>query len=354
MTTGIEDLPDTEPTTELALSSENAASLFVPNGLDRIIAHIRSEVENHIPNVTTERGRKSIASLARKVASSRSRIDDYGKEYVSGIKAKAIIVDAERKRARDILDQLRDDTRKPLTDWEDAESSRVSAHEKALSELAELANLPFGESVDEIASRLEKADTYVTRNWEEFVDRFAMGHEFVMLRLNKLHAETKRVEEEKAEMLRLREEEAKRLEENRKSEEAERIAKAVREQAAVESKLIVDELAKAKADAEERARRAERQAKEAKEKAARDAEEAAAKAKRAQERAIESERERVAEAKRKEEADKSKREANKRHVEAINKAAIGSIALLGVTRDMAAHIVTAIAAGNIPSVTIAY
>jgi 23S rRNA pseudoU1915 N3-methylase RlmH len=212
-------------------------ALFVPNGLDRILAHIKAEVSKHTPDISTERGRKEIASLARKVASSKTRIDEYGKEYVAAIKVKTVVVDAERKRSRDILDKLRDDTRQPLTDWENAEKNRVQAHEDALAAIDQLGNIPFGASVEDITTRIDAADAYVTRDWQEFSKRFSMVYDTTMFRLKKLHEETIAQAAAKAELQRLQEEETKRL------------------QAAHETRLKEEAAAKAKSDAEAEAKR---------------------------------------------------------------------------------------------------
>src|ERR1035441_8205412 len=67
------------PIGEIIPPENKAAELFVPNGLDKIIALIRKEVEQFQPDISTEKGRKAIASLARKVASSKARLEDYGK-----------------------------------------------------------------------------------------------------------------------------------------------------------------------------------------------------------------------------------------------------------------------------------
>jgi len=336
-------------------------SLFVPNGLDRILSHIKAEVSKHTPDISTERGRKEIASLARKVASSKTRIDEYGKEYVAAIKVKTVVIDAERKRSRDILDKLRDDIRQPLTDWENAEKNRVQAHEDALAAITELANLPFGATADEIASRIDAADAYVTRDWQEFSKRFSIGYDATMFRLRKLHDETVAQVAAKAELQRLQEEEAKRLQAEREARlqeeaaakaKADAEAEALRQAQAVAAKEAREREAVelAKTQAEERARQAEAAVEQAK----RDAETAARKAIEDAEKALIAERGRVAEAKRVEEEAAAKREANKKHVASINNSAADALAALGISNVQAVLIISAIAKGEIPAVRIVY
>ena len=42
--------------------------LFTPSGIDKILASIREKVKDFEPDMTTEKGRKEIASMAYKVA----------------------------------------------------------------------------------------------------------------------------------------------------------------------------------------------------------------------------------------------------------------------------------------------
>lgn len=329
-------------------------ALFVPNGLDKIISHIRAEVSKHAPDISTERGRKEIASLARKVASSKSRMDDFGKEYVSKIKLRSSAIDAERKRMRDTLDQLRDDTRKPLTDWENAEESRLKQHEEALLALTELANVPFDASLEDITKRLDSCDNYALREWHEFSQRFAAGYQATTLRLKKLHEETKKRDEDRVIFLRLQEEEAKRVRVER--DELIRSEAAAKAKAAAEA--AADKAASsAKAEADRKANaiamEANRRQDEAEERT-RKAEEAAAKAVRDAEQAIERERQSVAADKKRESEAIAKREADKKHVNAINDAVAEALQDLGASDALAVMIVQAIAKGQVPRVRITY
>lgn len=329
-------------------------ALFVPNGLDKILAHIHAEVSKHTPDISTERGRKAIASLARKVSSSNARIDECGKDYVAGIKVKAGLIDAERKRSRDFLNNLRDDTRKPLTDWEDAEENRLKAHEAALLELAELANVPFGASLEEITKRINAMDPFVTRDWQEFAARFAVGYEANSLRLNRMWEETKKSEDAQIEFLRLREEEAKRLQVDRDEKikaEAAAKAKADAEAVALAATKAAELEAERKANAA--ALEAKRQQDEANERT-RKAEEAVAKATRDAELAIERERQSVAEEKRVEAEAAAKREANKKHVTQINDSITSALVAKGIPESWAEKMVALISKNEIPSVRISY
>ena len=103
-----------------------AEAFATPDSLTALINGIRAEVETEAPDLSTAASRQRIASLAYKVARSKTALDELGKQLVSEWKTKSASVDKERKRVRDELDALRDEVRKPLTDWE-AEQERIAA-----------------------------------------------------------------------------------------------------------------------------------------------------------------------------------------------------------------------------------
>lgn len=70
--------------------------------------------------------------MARKVASSKTAFDAHGKELKEQYTVITSKIDADRKLFRDQCDALRDEIRKPLTDWENLEKQRVVDIEQAL------------------------------------------------------------------------------------------------------------------------------------------------------------------------------------------------------------------------------
>jgi colicin import membrane protein len=331
------------PIGEIIPPESAAKDLFVPRGLDKIIARVRQEVEQHQPDISTEKGRKAIASLARWVSTQKTIVEDYGKNMSMAIKRQATDIDAERKRGKEAFDALRDQARKPITDYEEAVKARADAHEQALKEVIELSNVPFGASVADIEARIAKLDEFALRPWEEFADRFAVGNDAVSLRLNQILKETKAQEAERAAF--------------KKSEE-ERIAR--------ESKEVKDRQAKEQAERDERVareatERAERAAQEREAQAKRDTEAAEARASRAEQeakdaaqRAVVAEQKRVAAAKEAEAAEVKARENDKAHRLQIDKAIIVALSSLGVPTEKAREITEAMAKGQIPNVKVVY
>lgn len=329
-------------------------ALFVPNGLDKILAHIKAEVSKHTPDISTERGRKEISSLARKVASSKTRIDEFGKDHVAEIKVKAVAIDAERKRSRDFLDKLRDDTRRPLTDWEDAEKNRIASHEEALTSLDSLGNVPFGSSLEEIANRLASTDNYALLQWDEFSARFSALYQSVNGRLKKLWSETKKAEEDRVEFLRLQEEEAKRVQAER--EERMKLEAADKAKAEAEAKAERDaQAAKAEADRKQHlAAEEHKRQQEIADQRTRKAEQDAAKAVHDAEQAVENERQRAAAEKKAEVEALAKREANLKHVNQVNALIVRALVDKGISESWAEKMVSLLSKNEIPNVRISY
>jgi hypothetical protein len=372
------------PLGEIIPPESEAKALFVPNGLDKILALIRQKVDDFKPDVSTEKGRKEIGSFARKIASSKSRLEDYGSNLSMDIKRQAAGIDSERRRMKAELDGLRDRVRKPLTDYEEAEDNRLKEHEDALLAVAELANVPFGAGVVEIEGRLAKLDEFALRPWQEFSARFSQANDAVTLRLGRILQESK---ERDALQAAFAKSEAERIErEARESAEKvareqkerdERIAKESADAAtkkAEAQRLEVEGRAKAAeqaaADATAKAWAAEKRRADEAAQAERDRKTAAEKAERDKQAAVDAERKRQADAKVAEAAAQAKREANKKHVEKINAEVVE--ALLKCAGSMpdwtcpncqwenkagpvrGKTIAEAIAHGDIPHVTLTY
>ena len=100
----------------------DVAVLFTGDGMDKILKEIEAKAMAHVPDISTDTGRKDIASMANKVARSKTLIDGLGKDLVSDWKKKAKAIDDHRKKARDFLDDLKVEVRKPLTGWEAEET----------------------------------------------------------------------------------------------------------------------------------------------------------------------------------------------------------------------------------------
>lgn len=348
------------------------ADVFGPGGVDAIIKKLTDTVRAVPTDISTATGRKAVASLAYKVARSKTALDEMGKTLAADWKAKANAIDAERRTIRDRLDALGDEVRKPLTDWENAEKDRVEAHEAALLAIPENSLYGARETGAEVRARLEYLTNYPTRDWQEFAERAKATLATEIARTRDILATVEKREAEAAELERLRAEqiareqaerdariaaeaaEKARLEAEAKARvEAESAERAAREeQARVERER--EKAERAACEAEERARRAETEAAEAARRAEAARIAAAEKAERDRAAAIEAERQRVAREQEAASAATARREADKKHRAAINNTARDALVAAGLTAEQATLAVTAIAKGSVPNIKISY
>jgi hypothetical protein len=374
-------VPSTELAVMPAIQSIVPAEFFKPNGSETVLAALKDEVRKQaaLLDISTETGRAAIASLAYKVARSKTALDEQGKDLVTAIKKQSGEIDAERRHVREEMDALKEEIRKPLTDWENAEKYRIAGHEGALAAIAESPEFGATETVEELQARLGFLNNFPARDWQEFKARADKALSDEILRTEGLLARTEKREAAIAEAKRLydeavecaikkREEDAAKAateEANRRAAEQARIAHeaAERERQRVENERVEAESRAKQAEAQRvaDAKLSERLLQEAEERrvaaekeSARRTEEAAAKAKIEQERAVEAERKRIADAQKAEAEEAEKRAKNRAHQAAVNREVLAALVALNVTEDGAKLIIAAIAKGAVPHVRIEY
>lgn len=119
-------------TTELSvieIKPEQAPALYVANGLDHFLAQIR-EYAKETPDVTTQKGRDRIGSLARAVGSSKKTIEEPGRAYLRHLKEAVKPAEEELRRFTRECDAIRDAILLPRAEW-DAEQARLKAEAEA-------------------------------------------------------------------------------------------------------------------------------------------------------------------------------------------------------------------------------
>lgn len=359
----------------IKLEDVNATVLFGSDEeVTAIIQRIDEAARSIVFDINTSKGRKEAASVAAKVARSKTYLDSLGKDLVSGIKDQAKKIDVRRKKIRDVLDGLKEDVRRPLTEFEEKEKERVAAHESVLVELVMSIDAVQSMDTEALSGVSTLIATASDRDFEEYEERAALTlarvRDAVASRQEALRVEA----EQKAEIERLQREAA----EREQREREERIAREAEEKAKLEAeqKLREEEdrrreeeerriaAEKEKLEAERRELEAKKQAEEdrlaAERREAEAKERAEEERKAAAERAREEERARIEAEKKAEAEEAAKRKADQEHRAAVN----GEIleALLAVAAGLsigdgeafAAAIVTEISRGRIPHVSIAY
>lgn len=361
-----------ESTDLVAMKVLTPAVVFAPGGVDEVLGKIRAEVQSIHADISTPAGRATIASVAYKIARSKTALDKMGKTLGEDHYKSWKAITSERARIEKELDALKDDFRKPLTDWENAEKKRVEDHEAALLAISDAATFAVPPDLGAIRGRLAALKDMPPRDWQEFAKRAAEAMADSTARLTAQLQAAEKQEAERIELERLRAEQIAR-------EQAERDARIAAE-AAEKARLEAETKARAEAEAaerrarqeqerveqekrraeqaqreaEERAAKAERDRIAAEEKAKADAEAAAIRAEQAQKVAIEAERKRAADEKAAQEREAAAREANKRHRAKINGEARDALVAAGLSAVDATAAITAIALGSVPHTRISY
>ena len=251
-----------EVTDLVVIEKQNAMAVFTTKEqLDPIIEAIEKEARSLVPDVSTRKGRDAIASMAHKVARSKTYIDNAGKDLVAELKALPKQIDESRRIVRERLDALKDEVRKPLTEWE-AEQERIKAEEamNALHAEALEMNIKFD---------------------QELAAKFEADHEMALLM-------NKDFDRDREEQRRLAEQAQREHEERIKQEAADKAKREAEER----HKAELDAAARREAEEKARAELAERQRVEAEQRAAREKQEAEARARREKEEAVAAERRR--------------------------------------------------------------
>ena len=373
------------------ISEENAPAIYVAGGLGQFFDAVAAEVTAEVPDLTTRKGRERIASLAAKVSKSKTAVEKPGRDYLKRLKEMPKVVEAELREFVNKMDALRDATRQPLTDWEQAEIARTDAHVDAIQQIKDLAvfeSAPTSAHLANIIADLELLE--IGDSWEEFLAEAAQVKDQTLIKLRTLHAERARYEAEQAELLRLRAEaeaqaqrdrdaQIAREAEERARREAEQRAQAERDAAARREQELLDQAAAARRASEQAARDAAAQAERQRLQLEMQAEQARLAAEQAEANRIaaeqRAEQERQAAAKRAEQAaeqaraderhradaaaaeivrQQQAREADLEHKKQINRAALEAFIEGGMTEECAKQAITLIAQRKIPAISISY
>ncbi len=362
------------------ISEANAPAIYVAGGLQKFINLVKGEIEGEVPDLTTRKGRERIASLAAKVSKSKTAVEKPGRDYLRRLKEMPKVVEAELRDFVTKMDTLRDETRRPLTEWEAAEDARIDRHNDRLNWLKTLAdNLGELSSLHIKGLIAEAEGMQLGAHWEEFEAEAANAKDKVLTTLRAALQKRERFEAEQAELARLRREAEERAEQDRirlaqeaaveaerqrvaQAQQAEREAAARREQELIDQaaaqereaenqrlqlKLQAEQAERARIQAEADRVATEQRMEQERQAAARRQEEAAEQARQDERRRADAA---AAEILRQQEA----RERDKAHRASINRAALDAFVSGGMTEECAKQAITLIAQRKIPNIAISY
>lgn len=345
-----------EPTTAVALFTEG-------QGIAELLADIRQKATSLVPDTSTAKGRKEIASIAHAVARTKTYLDGLGKEQTDKFKEIPKRIDANRKQIRDTLDTLKDEVRAPLTQFEEAETARVAALQSRLARLNELGTSASIEiAAADLQTMLQEVEqTALDDSWQELQPQATVAKELAAKRIGEALAARQKYEAEQAELELLRQKQA----------EQERIdrERLIAEQAAEQARLKEEERQRQEREAaqhrEQEAQRQAQAAREREEQARRDAEaaklarqqaeaNAARQAEEAATRAAELERQRIELEQTRKQQEEHRRAADVEHRRTIHNAILMDLIGMGIEEEKAINLIKHIASNKIDHLVINY
>lgn len=342
------------------ISQDNAPAIYVKGGLAPFLEQVKQEVSTEVPDLASRKGRERIASLAAKVSKSKTAVEKPGREYLKRLKEMPKVVEEELREFVRAMDTLRDETRKPLTEWEEAEAERVAGHQRRMDEMR--ITDTEDRTAAEIASAISLIDEYeIGPAWEEFEAEAHRVKAASLATLREALAKRERYEAEQAELERLRAEQAAQAQREREQQiarEAEERARREAEQAAAaEREAVIRREAEAKAAADHRelqlklqAEQAERARIESQQRAEQAERDSAAKA----EAAAAAERQRYLDEQKEIARQSAAREADQANKAKVNRAALEAFIAGGMPEECAKQAVVLIAQRKIPNISISY
>jgi hypothetical protein len=347
-----------------ALVEDNPSSVLLDDNLyDRFLAQLGEKVKSFVPDLSTATSRKKITSEAFKITRFKTSIDDAGKKLNEDARKQINAVDAKRRTVKADLENLAEEIRRPLTNWEKQEEARVEYCKSFLKAIEDCGNgfiggerYPFPILFRELEEKI-----VITSELGEFEEQARVAHRIATDKLKAAYEAHMRAEADRAELEKLRAEK-----EERDRAESERLAaEKVKAEAAERERIEKDRQEKAAAEQKAREERAaqlardqaEREAKEAVERAEREKREAVAKAE-AEARAVkeaaeQAEQQRLAVIRREQE-EREARERDRDHRAKLMGEAKQAIMAQGVKEEVARKIVLAVIAGEIPHIRLEF
>lgn len=322
-----------------AISDETAPVIYKTDGLKPYLQHIKEQVSGEVPDLTTKKGRDRIASLSAMVSKSKTAVEKPGRDYLKRLKELPKEIEKELKTFVDECDLLRDEVRKPLTDWENANKAREAAHVSNIQSFGEWSQSGFTSA--EIAGALAEIESRMLGDHcEEYLSQYVAAKDSAIAQLKQRYQAAVEFEAQQAELERLRKEADEREQKEREERLMREAADNARREAEQKAQRERDEVARIEREkqleAERRemqlklqAEQAERQRIEAEQRAEYERQQSEIRAK----QAAEAERLRIEQQQAAERAEAEKQAANKAHRASVNREILSALVGAGFSEE---------------------
>lgn len=228
--------------------------VFLAENMEALLNEIAVQAKSIVLDATTEKGRKEIASLAFKIAKTKTSLDSAGKSLTEDWQRQTKAVNAVRSKAWEFLENLQKEIRMPLDEFEEAEKARIEIRKHRLSQIECLRNEIYTSCGAEkiYLAAIEQVQELEVFDWQEFAFKAQTTAKEVITILNLRFEAAKqaRLDAEELEKLRKDKEERDKADnEKRIADEAAADAVKKEQEKVAEAKRLEDEAtAKREAD----------------------------------------------------------------------------------------------------------
>lgn len=214
----------------VSLEEVDARKLFLEDGeTDKFFRLVQQKVPQRKYDVAFQEERDECKSMAYRISRTKTALDNAGKDLVADAKKKIKSIDARRKLVRDELDRLKEEIRKPLTEYEEKQ--------KKAKEAEELARKREEDHEAALAENLIWEREQELKRKEEDLKRKEI-EQAAAERARRETEERMRREREEAEHKRIEAEERKKAAERAKQEQAEQLKRDKQHQQNIETDAI--------------------------------------------------------------------------------------------------------------------
>jgi colicin import membrane protein len=232
-----------EPTALAVIHASEISTIIAADKSD-ILGKLAARLAAHVPDISTEAGRKEISRLGDDVATGKMDLVRLANGLTEGWRASTKAVLEERKIIEERMDGLKVQVLAPLTEFKAIEKNRIAGHERAIADIVAAGTVAADASSAEVAAAMALVNGLPVRDFQEFTERARQLTKNQIDGLNAAMVVAQRREAQAAELARLQAEEV----------ERNRLA-AIAAQAEREKQIALDAAAEATRRAEEAAAR---------------------------------------------------------------------------------------------------
>lgn len=203
---------------DLVIIPPQSISTVLAADKDDILGSLAAKVHAFEADVSTPKGRAAIAHMSREVSSAKIKLIALGKDLTDGWRTQTKLVMDECKIIQERMNELRDQVRAPLTEYERIDSARVAGHEAALAALS-LDPAVEHQASAQIAAWMDSYQKQPVRDWQEYTKRAMQVYEDHFATLRGWY-QAARTREDEAEAARVAAEQEREAREARIAEEA--------------------------------------------------------------------------------------------------------------------------------------